>query len=264
MKTNNLNSIILGLKKGYNLDVLPSKVRLFLNLPIIRIFRVIGGLSVLFFLLNKNGIISYNLPYNLNIVIMILALIQLIQIIAISIIKLIYGLNKLIRHREELEVRNSPLNRLATATVNLVYCFKLGCQVGSTGVGLLGASVLIDGALVSAGQEKIFEPVLNRGVNAIIGNKSAKDVYGELASRTNKLKLDSDKHNLLVKELETSKESIAELVKTKLLSEEEGNTIKAGLDELQNSSYEELRNKAKTLNKEFSNEYNKRFGDKDK
>jgi hypothetical protein len=124
MKKSNFNSIIIGFKKGYLLETLPYKVRLFLNQPLIRILRVIGGLSVLFYFLNKNGIISYNLPYNINIIITILAFIQLVQIVLISVIKLVYSLNKLIRHREELEVRNSPLNRLAGLTVNLVYCWR--------------------------------------------------------------------------------------------------------------------------------------------
>lgn len=46
------------------------------------------------YFLNKNGILSYNLPYSLDNLIIILALIQLIQIVVISIIKLIYSLNK--------------------------------------------------------------------------------------------------------------------------------------------------------------------------
>jgi hypothetical protein len=54
--------------------------------------------------MHKNGIISYNLPYILYIILTILALIPLIKIVIISVIKLVYSLNKLIRHRKEFEV----------------------------------------------------------------------------------------------------------------------------------------------------------------
>src|SRR6202012_5637496 len=241
MRTN-FNSIILGFKKGYNIETLPSLVRLFLGKPIIRILRVIGGVCVLIYLCHKNGLISYNIPYYLNIIIIILALIQLIQIVGISIIKIVFGLNKLIKHRKEFEVRNSPLNRLASLTSNLVYCWKVGCQVGSSGVGLLGASVLIDGLLASAGQEKIFEPMMSKGINALVGGRQAKKVK--------LLETESAKHELLVKDLESSKNSIDELVKNKFFSAEDGKVLKDGLDELKNTDRAKLQERATSLKSE--------------
>jgi len=249
MRTN-FNSIILGFKKGYNIETLPSNVRLFLEKPIIRILRVIGGVCVLIYLCNKNGLISYNIPYYLNIIIIILALIQLIQIVGISIIKIVFGLNKLIKHRKEFEVRNSPLNRLASLTSNLVYCWKVGCQVGSSGVGLLGASVLIDGLLASAGQEKIFEPMMSKGINALVGGRQAKDVYSEIANKVKLLETESAKHELLVKDLESSKNSIDELVKNKFFSAEDGKVLKDGLDELKNTDRAKLQERATSLKSE--------------
>jgi len=262
MNKSNLNSILIGLKKGFLLETLPHSVRLFLNKPIVRIFRVIGGLSVLFCLMHKNGIISYNLPYTLYIILTILALIQLMQIVIISVIKLVYSLNKLIRHREEFEVRNSPLNRLASLTINLAYCWKVGCQAGSTSVGLLGASVLIDGALASAGQEKIFEPMMNKGISALVGSRQAKDVYAELANKTKLLNTETEKYDLLIKDIDSSKTSIAELVKNKIFSAEDGKLINEGLDEIKNSNYSKLKENASTLRDEYIAEYKKRFGKK--
>ena len=116
------NSIYLGLKKGIQMETLPKNVRNVLDIPIIRIFRVIGGLSVLMFLLIRYDVISIELSFTVYILLSFMALLQLIQIVIISIIKFVYGLNKLIKHRKDFEVRNSPLNRLATVTANLVYC----------------------------------------------------------------------------------------------------------------------------------------------
>jgi hypothetical protein len=101
-----LNSVWLGLKKGYQLDTLPSNVRLFLELPLVRILRVIGGLSAMSFLLHKNGVIAYNLPLNLNVVVFILAGVQFTQITLISIIKIVYGIYNLLYHKEKFEVRS--------------------------------------------------------------------------------------------------------------------------------------------------------------
>jgi general stress protein YciG len=140
----NLNSIWLGLKKGYKIETLPKNVRTFLELPLVRIFRVIGGICVLIYLLNKNGTVTLNLPYNLNMIIYIIALIQFILIFIISVWKIVYGINKLLYHKEEFEVRNSPLNRLASMTGHLLYCWKVGIQTASVGLTIILVYLVID------------------------------------------------------------------------------------------------------------------------
>jgi hypothetical protein len=176
----NFNSIWLGLKKGYQIETLPNNVRLFLDTPLVRIFRVLGGICVLLYLLNKNGTITLNLPYNLNIIIYIIALIQFIQIFIISVWKIVYGINKILYHKEEFEVRNSPLNRLASITSNLLFCWKVGCQVGSSGLSILGTSMLIDTALEAAGHDKIFDPIISKGINKIVGSNAIKDEFATI------------------------------------------------------------------------------------
>jgi hypothetical protein len=139
---------------------------------------------------------------------------------------------------------------------------KIGCQASSAGVGLLGASVLIDGALASAGQEKIFEPMMNRGINALVGSRQAKEVYAELANKTKLLNTDTAKYELLIKDIDSSKASITELVKNKIFSAEDGKLINEGLDEIKNSNYSKLKESASTLRDEYIAEYNKIFGKK--
>lgn len=180
------NSIYLGLKKGIMMEILPKKVQYVLDLAIMRIFRVIGGLCVLMVLLIRYGLISIELPYIVYIFISFLALLQLIQIVIISLIKIVYGLNKLFKHREDFEVRNSPLNRLATVTANLAYCWKVGCQVGSSGVGLLGASVLIDGVLVDVMLEEC-ETIIDK-----IGNITLSELYNNFKNISEKININSN------------------------------------------------------------------------
>jgi hypothetical protein len=42
-----IKDFIFGLKRGFNMPLLPEKIMIFHNSPLIRIFRVIGGLSIL-------------------------------------------------------------------------------------------------------------------------------------------------------------------------------------------------------------------------
>jgi len=66
------------------------------------------------------------------------------------------------------------MDRVASLTVKLFYCWKLGCQVGSGGVILLGTSVLIDIVLDASGQEKIFQPLMAKGIQGLIGGNKFK------------------------------------------------------------------------------------------
>src|ERR1700712_4695371 len=256
------NSVVKGVIKGYNLETLPQNVTNILNNPIVRILRVIGGLSFLLSLLIKNGTIE--LPVYLILFINVIALIQLFQIVIVSIIKLNYGIRKLILNRSEFEVRNSPLNRIATYSANLIYCWKIGCQLGSSSVGLLGSAVLIDGILQAADQEKIFEPVLSKAVNAIIGTKNAKDIYKEFAEKASKLADDAAKNQELMRNLDSSVKDITSLVDNGVLTPEEGKEIQAGLEDLKQEGFKDLKGKGSLLSEEYKRVFEKKFEDSDK
>ena len=117
----NSYSIIIGIKKGYNIETLPESVRNFLSYPCVRILRVIGGLAVLITLFIRNGYIDFYFPITILYIINIIALLQLTQIVVISLIKLVYGSKKILKNREEFEVRKgfaTPLNRIATLTTH--------------------------------------------------------------------------------------------------------------------------------------------------
>lgn len=98
------NDIKIGLVKGFSLPLLPRNVENILNKPIIRILRVIGGFCAVLVITGKYKL----LPSEMHIPLIIMGLLQLIQINIVSIIKIIYGLKRLIKHPEDFEVRNSP------------------------------------------------------------------------------------------------------------------------------------------------------------
>src|SRR5206468_656603 len=83
----------------------PKSVEKFHSYPLTRIFRVIGGISIITFLSKKYLLFSY--PFNF--IILFIALLHFIYITIISFIKLFYGIRVL--RSNKLEVRNSPIDK---------------------------------------------------------------------------------------------------------------------------------------------------------
>ena len=96
------NSIFIGLKKGYHMEILPPIVIAFLKKPVIRILRVIGGVCVALALLNKIALF----PYPFDIIVSCLAILLMIQITVISVIKFFYILYLFIFRPTDFEVRD--------------------------------------------------------------------------------------------------------------------------------------------------------------
>lgn len=123
-KKTKLQRLIYGMKLGIKLSLLPDSVNKIHNSPLIRIFRVLGGISILLVLaghwLAKQTILFY--------IIFPLAFLQFSYILIINMIKsyYLYYLWK----NNKLQVRNSPLDKIATFGLNLVACVKGTCIYG--------------------------------------------------------------------------------------------------------------------------------------
>ena len=96
--------------------MLPPKILSIHNHPFTRIFRVIGGISIVTFLSKKYLLLVYPLNY----FVMCFALLHFMYITIISIMKLFYGIRVL--RSGQLEVKNSPLDKLATTAGKILYC----------------------------------------------------------------------------------------------------------------------------------------------
>nr|YP_010455131.1 hypothetical protein NYK79_mgp17 [Porodaedalea mongolica]UUA03973.1 hypothetical protein [Porodaedalea mongolica]WCF76740.1 hypothetical protein [Porodaedalea mongolica] len=181
---------------------LPTSVSNFLTKPYVRIFRVVGGLAILLVLYkNKLGL---NLNYYAELMLHLIALLQFLQITIVGIIKIIYGIRKLIKNPEEFEIRNSPVNQLGSITSKLLVCWKMGCQVGGSTVGVLGGSAVRDQFLVAAGHDKVFEPVISSAINKATGSKQMPDPSQEatgLFKQIKKGKENADQMQQFSKEL---------------------------------------------------------------
>lgn len=108
-----------------------KKVDNFYNHIFTRIFRFLGGLSVLITLTKGFTYINLYLrsyPFISEILtfsIIILASIFIVYYLIINIIKINYSIYLLRKKPENFEVRNSPLNVFATYIAKVLYCVKL-------------------------------------------------------------------------------------------------------------------------------------------
>ncbi len=120
--------------------MLPNYLNKGSNSPFIRVLRVLGGICAIL-ALTKNYL--YLSTYVQGIV-LIIGIIQLIQIVIISIVKIIFGVNKLIYNPKDFEIINSPLNKFATQIGSLAYCWRIGCSTIGGGVSIIVGGAAID------------------------------------------------------------------------------------------------------------------------
>lgn len=148
--------ITKGIQKGWSVPTLPVSIANFHNQPITRIFRIIGGLSILITLgrisLNINDIPNYIL-YAFNFI----SILFFIYMFAINVLRLIHIIKVL--GTNELDVRNSPLDRLASLTARVIFCAKGLCYVGAGTGSAVGSGLALDAALVNTGHDPVFSPV---------------------------------------------------------------------------------------------------------
>lgn len=185
-----LKDFKLGLKRAWQIPLLPPRILDFYNHPFIRIFRVIGGFSTMSFFLRDKPYFKEIFEYHiyLKYIILFIALSHMILIVFITGYKVFHGFKTLKRNGPEFEIRNSPLNQSAQLAARLLYCWKFGCSVAANGVGLVGTSVLIDGILEAGGQEKVFTPLMGKGIKFIIGGQPADSMFNDLQKRLSVLK----------------------------------------------------------------------------
>lgn len=159
----NINSLWKGIKIGVSLPSLPKAVLLVHNHPITRVFRVIGGLSILLVLSKSEFALNY-----LFYIVFPLAFLQFIYIIIINLIKFCYIVY--LWRNKKFEVRNSPLDRLASFSVTLIGCVKGTCVLGLSGGTALGMGLGIDELLINYGREAVFRDTLGKGLDKALNS----------------------------------------------------------------------------------------------
>ena len=96
--------------------MLPESLIKLHSYPLVIIFRVIGGLSVLTALLKKHLLLRLTLQY----LVLLVAFIHISYFVIINLIKVFYGIYRL--WKGDLNMSNSPLDSFVSLTGNLLYC----------------------------------------------------------------------------------------------------------------------------------------------
>jgi len=221
---------------------LPDNVLRFQSHPLIRIFRVLGGISTILVLTKKSLLFP---PFFLYIFFLITFIYFIYHtILSYYRIRHIYKIIK----SGKLDVKNSPIDKLSTIAAKFLLCIKGSCdQLPHLGLGL-GIGAVSDQILENSGRDPIFMPFLGDMLNKMIGNKTVNNIYMERKQAYKEL-LNLDKCEKL---LEQDKESLKALIKSDFLSEEEKKVI---AKDFWNSSQEIKANRNKivaTITKELA------------
>jgi hypothetical protein len=179
--------------------------------PLIRILRVMGGISTLLILSKKSLILPSFFLYVL--LLLTFAFFIYHTFISYHRIKHMYKTLK----SDKLDVKNSPVDRLSTLAVKILWCIKGSCdQLPHLGLGL-SLGVATDQILENSGHEPIFMPFLGGMLNKMIGNETVDSAYMKRREHyKNLLRLDKDE-NLLLED----KKSLEALLKSEFLSEQD-------------------------------------------
>ena len=203
------NRIMVGFKHAWNIPSLPNNVLNFHNHIFTRIFRVIGGISIVAFLSGtaKSYLFSSAIWPSYYLV-LFLALIHSIYIVGIKIIKIIHIIK--VWRRGELEVRNSPLDKFATSAAKLLKCWKVGCEVGSAGLGFVGSGFLIDQVLEAGGQKKVFTPLIGKGVYFLVNGQpiQSRSMSDEIKKQINDLDKFREQYEAVRETLDKAEKSL--------------------------------------------------------
>jgi len=171
----------IGIKKGLTTPTLPKEILDFQMNPLIRILRVVGGISIISILnpmYKLHGIFLY--------ISFLFSLIFFIYHIYISIHR--YKHVKYLFKSGKLDVRNSPLDKYSSVLVKIILCGKSFCDYAAP-VGLgLGLMLGTDQVLKDSGREAFFTPFLGSGLNKILPKTDLnkwRDAYLEAAKQIN-------------------------------------------------------------------------------
>jgi hypothetical protein len=198
----------IGFKKGWNTPTLPEHLLTLQLHPLIRIFRVLGGISVLLILTKR---INYFNSFVLYLVVLI-SILYTFYVLYISYYRLKY-IYKIMRSKD-LEIRNSPLDKFATLASKLIFCVKGACDsVAPLGVAL-GVMAGFDTILEHKGKEPIFLPFI---AEAILPDSEEQKIYKERKNLLKDIKGIDSKY----KELYEDSSILKSLEESKLFSDKD-------------------------------------------
>jgi hypothetical protein len=171
-KSNNVQEVVkkktfiertmIGIKRGLTTPTLSKEMLEFQKNPLIRILRVIGGISCLSLLghdhIKLQGLMLY--------VALFFTLLFYIYHVYILIHR--YKHIKYLLKTGAMDYRNSPLDKYITLLGRMLLCAKGACDL-ATPIGTnLGLMIGVDEVLKASGRDAFFAPLLGAGLNKIL------------------------------------------------------------------------------------------------
>lgn len=233
----NLISIKKGIINGWKISTLPEHILKFTLNPIIRVFRVIGGISLIATFSQKHLLFPEYMQIYVLYILFFINLIFCIYHLYITFIRFkhIYFLWK----SGAYDVRNSPLDRFASFATKLITCVKGSCDaimpIG-TAAGIMAA---YDSVLEFNGDEPFFKPIIAKYITtdnpAMIEYRNRRKLYSQLESLQQKNDQLTEEKTLFTNLCSSTKNSLftqedIELMKNRF--DEEDNLLKTQKDEV--------------------------------
>lgn len=212
MNKNFFKRLKIGISKGWNTPTLPQHLLTLQLHPLIRIFRVIGGISILLILTKR---VNYFNSFVLYLVVLI-SIFYTFYVLYIGYYRLKH-IYKIMRSKD-LEIRNSPLDKFATLASKLIFCVKGACDTAAPLGVALGVMAGFDTILEHKGKEPIFLPFI---AEVILPDSEEQKIYKE---RKNLLK-DIKEIDSKYKELYQDSSILKSLEDSKLFSDQDLITI---------------------------------------
>ena len=210
------NRTIIGIKKGWNHPTLPENLLKLQLHPFIRIFRVLGGISILIILTKAYE--KYNIfVLYISIILSILFFIYNTYLNYYRI-KHIYSSIK----KGDLDVKNSPLDKYASLYSKLLFCLKGSCEVAAGSGVALGIFTGIDSLFEHKGKDPIFMPFI---ADLILPDSQMERQFKD----QKKLFRDLSKIDNFFNNLNDDKETVALFENSKLFTEDDVKIMKEGL-----------------------------------
>lgn len=163
------SSLLKGLKKAYSIPTLPDHIIKFTMHPTIRIIRFLGGVSFLT-ILSKS-----HLNYHISILFIAMFFATIFTIYHFYLSYHRFKHIKYLLKSDKLEVRNSPIDRLAFLAAKVLTCLKGVCQEAQP-VGLgLGLMLGADEVMKYADVEPFFGPLMGGILKGVLPEKHIKE-----------------------------------------------------------------------------------------
>ena len=240
-----IQRLLIGAKLGWNTPTLPENVIKFQTNPLIRILRVLGGISTIYLLSNKASLFSIFILY----LAFFFAFLFFIYHMIILIIRFFHIYKTL--KSDKLDVRNSPLDQLARLSARLILCAKGVCD-GAQPIGVsMGIMLGIDTVLEKADRKAIFGPALGHALKTVLPNNSTEqktiDLIKGSVSELEKNKDNTKQLNEIIESVSTWSETdkdikkdvleiISELNKQKDSIAKNSNQLRSEINELLKSN----------------------------